>query len=278
MFDVGPKVKPNQFHRSCVALETYVQTNYKEPKEIVVALWTVAKPADLIPPTSLTRDDPDGYALDIQIFLDHSKTYKAWLKTYCDNEAWARGLIYSQCTTNHCTQLEGSSKFQTCKDAFDAITLLTLIEGLCSNLGDKVHGCYAVAESFKSLCIYYQPNSMPNDDYYQQLKGIIHILNNYANNGVLGHLPLLATEELTAMAAKGGYLVASVPDNQCNKGAKLASNKFLLPSCSVVQTSSTTMPSVKNYLTAMPWVSTTIPLHRKTCYLLNTYKPISPAP
>jgi len=38
VFDFGPNVKPDQFHRTRLAIENYVQTTIKDPGDIVYAM------------------------------------------------------------------------------------------------------------------------------------------------------------------------------------------------------------------------------------------------
>lgn len=278
IFDVGPKVKPDQYHRSRAAIENYIQTNFKDPKDIVQALRTLAKPVSLVPPTRPVRDanDPDGFALDVEVFRNENKIYMDRMQVYQANEARAWGLIYGQCTTTLRTQLEGTAKFQQCKDDFDVVLLLTLIERLCSNLGDKAQGYYAVAESFKTLCVYFQPDSMSNDDYYQHFKGMIRVLTKFAGEGVIGHLPLMAATELETMASTGGFTVSSATDDQRSAAAQVASDKFLaalmLSGANLKRFDSLKKELSNSFAMGVDNYPTTL---EEVLDLLNSYKPIA---
>ena len=230
IFDIGPNAKPDQFHRSRQAIENYIQTTYKDPRDLVQAFRTLKTPSTLVAPTRPKRDPakPDDYDCDFHDYKLAKEAYHARKEKFAAHEANAWGLVYGQCTAALRTELAGATNFEKCKDDFDVVTLLQLIEGLCSKLGDKAHSYYSVALSFKTLCMYYQPDHMSNDDYYQYFKSMVcAILKFFAGDDAIGHSPILAQAELEKMAADGGYLVSSATDDQRKEARDIAWEKFL---------------------------------------------------
>lgn len=63
IFDFGPNVKPDQFQKTRTAIETYIQSTFKDPRDIIVAIRTLTPPAALSPPPVPVKDPlkPSGF-------------------------------------------------------------------------------------------------------------------------------------------------------------------------------------------------------------------------
>jgi hypothetical protein len=232
VFDYGPNVKPDQFQRSRLAIENYIQTTYKDPRDIVEAIQNLAKPASLTPPprpvrsTTVTATSNDDYQCDMEDWKIANAVYNTRKEKYSSHEANAWGLIYGQCTAALRTQLEGSTGFQKCKTDFDVVALLTLIEGLCSKMGDVDQEYHSAATAFRTLCMYYQPDGMSNDDYYDRFKSMIRVIRKFSGEQAIGFLPIQAERELQAMAVAQGFSANSATDEQKENAIDVACDKL----------------------------------------------------
>ena len=233
IFDYGPNVKPDHFQRSRLAIENYIQINYKDPRDIVDAIRNLAKPASLTPPprpvrsNTVTATSNDDFLCDFEDWKEKNAAYNARKAKYASHEANAWGLIYRQCTAALRSQLEGSTGFQKCKSDFDVVSLLIMIEGLCSKMGDVEQEYFAVATAFRTLCMYYQPDGMSNDDYYDRFKGMVRVIRKFSGDQAIGFLPVQAEKELAAMATTQSFSVTSATDEQKEEAIEVACNKFL---------------------------------------------------
>ena len=224
IFDFGPNVKPDQFQKTRTAIETYIQSTFKDPRDIIVAIRTLTPPAALSPPPVPVKDPlkPELFEIDMVQYKFKYEDYQKRHTQYTADEAKAWAIIYGQCTAALRSQLEGASNFDTCKDSFDVIELLTMIERLSNKLGDKKQSYYAVAGTFRNLCMYYQPDGMSNDAYYQHFKSMIHVIEKFAGAGAIGNLPVLAEKELSAK----GITVSSATTADKKAAADTARDKF----------------------------------------------------
>lgn len=229
VFDFGPNIKPDQFQRTRLAIENYIQTTIKDPADIVDAIRHLKAPATLTPPTRPVRDinKPDEWNFDFEQWKLDNAEYNTRSTRFKSQSATAWGIIYGQCSAALRTELEGTNGFQKCREDHDVIALLTMIEALCSKLGDKNQEYFAVATSFKTLCMYYQPDGMTNDEYYDRFKAMVRVIRKFAGDLAIGYLPALAKQELEVMATRDGYSLSSAADAQKKEARDTASDKFL---------------------------------------------------
>ena len=229
IFDYGSHVKPDQYQKSRVMVETYIQSTFKDPRDIVETIRTLTKPTALSPPPVPAAKDPAHPEIYECAFVEYKCKYEDYHKRsaqFAADEARAWAIIYGQCTASLRTQLEGASNFQACRDSWDVITLLTLIERLSSRLGDKQHSYYAVATTFRTLCMYYQPDGMSNDDYYHHFKSMVRVITQFAGDGAIGHLPTLRQSELEAICKDNGTSVSSATSSEKKQADSRARDKF----------------------------------------------------
>ena len=135
VFDFGPTIKPDHFQRTRLAIETYIQTTYKEPRDIVAAIRTLEIPPDLLaPPARPKKDpnDPDDFAFAMEDWKNANTLYNTRKARFASHEANAWGLIFGQCSAALRTELTGTSGFDQCRADFDVVALLTMIEAICS--------------------------------------------------------------------------------------------------------------------------------------------------
>ena len=229
IFDYGTHVKPDQFQKSRVIIETYIQSTFKDPRDIVETIRTLSKPTSLSPPPVPAAKDPLHPEIYDCAFVQYKCKYEDYHKrstqfTADESRAWA--IIYGQCTAALRTQLEGTSSFQACRDSYDIITLLTTIERLSSRLGEKQHSYFAVATTFRTLCMYYQPDGMSNDDYYHHFKSMVRVITQFAGEDAIGYLPTLRQNELEAICKANGTTTSSATTDEKKEAATTARNKF----------------------------------------------------
>lgn len=76
VFDIGATAMHDQFRRTLQAIESYVQTNYTNAGDVVLAIRTLAPPPALTPPTRPVRDanNPSKYQFDV---IHYDVEYKA---------------------------------------------------------------------------------------------------------------------------------------------------------------------------------------------------------
>lgn len=246
IFDFGPHVKPDKFQKSRVAVETHIQSTFKDPRDIIEAMRHLAPPSTLSPPPPPAPKDPakpDIFELAMVAYKYQYEDYHKRSSQYTADQAKAWAIIYGQCTAALRTQLEGVSTFQTCRDTYNFIDLLTMIECLCSRLGEKQHGYYAVAGTFRALCMYYQPDGMSNDDdYYHHFQSMVRVITKFAGDDALGHLPTLSTKELTAICTANGTHVSTASNAEKSEAAATTREKF----CAALMLSGSNVKRYKN--------------------------------
>jgi hypothetical protein len=135
IFDYGSHVKPDQYLKSRVIVETYIQSTFKDPRDIVETIRTLTKPTALSPPPVPAAKDPAKPEIYECAFVEYKCKFEDYHKRssqFAADEARAWAIIYGQCTASLRTQLEGASNFQACRDSYNIVELLTLIERLSS--------------------------------------------------------------------------------------------------------------------------------------------------
>lgn len=84
IFDSGPNAKPDQFQKSRVAIETYIQSTFKDPRDIIEAICTMSRPAAIsLPPGAPAAKD----LLHPEIYDREIIEYKLKFETYYQRSA-----------------------------------------------------------------------------------------------------------------------------------------------------------------------------------------------
>lgn len=175
VFDIGAAATPDQFRRTLQAIENYVQTNYKDAGDVVLAIRNMAPPPTLTPPPIPTLDpnNPTQIQIDLIHYGDKYKANAAAERIYKSHLVNAWGLIYGQCTTAMKLKLEGMTEYATAKTTNDIIALLKLIQGLCCKFDVRSQKYVALAPTFRQTFVYFQDNQCSNDDFYNHWKSLV---------------------------------------------------------------------------------------------------------
>ena len=163
VFDIGATASPDQFRRTLQAIENYVQTNYKEAGDLVIAIRNLAPPPALIPPTVPTLDPNNPLQIKIDL-IHYDVAYKAHAAAehiYKSHLVNAWGLIYGQCTTALKSKLDGLTEYITAQQTHDIIALLQIIQGLCCKFDIQSQKYVALAATVRQMYVYFQDTLHP---------------------------------------------------------------------------------------------------------------------
>jgi hypothetical protein len=106
------------------------------------------------------------------------------IKVYEAHKSNAWALLLDQCSPSLITLLEGAPGFQAARAANDVVTLISLIQGYCCRFDRQGHPYMSVAEAFKSLCFAFQQPSQSNNDYFNDFKSLVEVLETYGGTGL----------------------------------------------------------------------------------------------
>ena len=161
IFDISATASPDQFRRTLQAVETYIQTNYKDAGDVVLAIRNLVPPPTLAPPPVPVLDPNNLTQFKIDL-IHYNVAYKAnaaaehIYKSHLVN-AW--GLIYGQCTTTLKSKLDGLTDFTTAQQTNHIIDLLKLTQGLCCKFDIQSQKYVALATTFRQTYVYFQDNN-----------------------------------------------------------------------------------------------------------------------
>jgi len=232
VFDIGTTAAPDQYRRTVLAIENYVQTNYTDAGDVVLAIRNLAPPPALTPPALPVRDpaNPDLFQIHMIHYDVAYKANAAAERKYKSHLVNAWGLIYSQCTTALKSKLDGMTEFTAAKATNNIIALLKIIQGLCCKFDVKSQKYVALAATFCQTFVYFQDNNCSNDDFYHHYKSLLATIQAFGGDDAIGVIPNFVEDELTVIAARDGTNVDLATNDQ-RLEAKLKSQERFLAAC-----------------------------------------------
>ena len=229
VFDIGATATPDQFRRTLLAIESYVQTNYTDAGDVVLAIRNLAPPSALIPPALPVRDpaNPDLYQIHVIHYDVAYKANAAAERKYKSHLVNAWGLIYGQCTTALKSKLEGMTDFTTAKATNDIIALLKLIQGLCCKFDVKSQKYVALAATFRQTFVYFQDNNCSNVDFYHHYKSLLATVQAFGGDNAIGVIPNFVEDELEVIVTRDGTTIDLATDDQKSEAKTKSQERFL---------------------------------------------------
>ena len=85
----------------------------------------------------------------------------------------------------------------------------------------------SIAEAFTSLCLAFQQPTQSNNDYFNDFKSSVEVLETYGGSGALGFLPEMIKVELEDICTAADTTVAIATDKQKLKATETSCAKFL---------------------------------------------------
>jgi hypothetical protein len=189
---------------------------YKTPADIVLAVRNRACP-NLTRPTHPVKrpnqSDPE-FTLDVFDYQEDHKPMNERIKIYDAHESNKWALFFDQCSPSLKTLLKGAPDFQTARASNDVIGLISLIQGYCCQFDHQGHPHMSIAEAFKSLCLAFQQPTQSNNNYFNDFKSLVKVLETYSGSGALGFLPEMIKVELEDICTTANTTVALATDEQ----------------------------------------------------------------
>ena len=230
VFDIGASANPASFNQVMEKIGLYIQKNYKEPNDIVLAIRNRARPNLTLPPRPVKGTQSDAeFSLDIFDYQEERKVIAARERVYKAHESNAWALIFDQCSTGLKTQLEGAPGYAAARASNDIVTLISLIQGYCCHFDRQSQTYIAIAETFKSVCLLFQRAHQSNDEYFKDFTSLVETLETYGGNGALGYLPTMIASELQLLCDQTSppTPITSATDAMKTTAAETVRSKFL---------------------------------------------------
>lgn len=89
-------------------------------------------------------------------------------------------VVYDQCTPRLKTQLEGTNTFETVKNAWDIIALITLIKGIVCKFDKQQQGVYSRMQAKTWVMTLYQGSKQLNSNYVEEVKAVGDVVESYS--------------------------------------------------------------------------------------------------
>ena len=232
VFDIGATASPDQFRRTLQAIENYVQTNYKDAGDVVLAIRNLAPPPTLVPPPVPTLDpnNPLQVKLDLIHYDVAYKAHAAADRIYKSHLVHAWGLIYGQCTTALKSKLDGLTEFTNAQQTNDIIALLKIIQGLCCKFDIQSQKYVALAATFRQTYVYFQDNNTSDSDFFHHYKSLLRTIQAFGGDDAIGVIPNFVDDELAEIAAEAGITVDVATDDQKLRAKLISQERFLAAS------------------------------------------------
>lgn len=236
IFDISATASSDQFQRTLQAIETYIQTNYKDAGDVVLAIRNLVPPPTLAPPPVpvLDPNNPTQFKMDL---IHYNVAYKANAATehiYKSHLVNAWGLIYGQCTTALKSKLKGLTDFTTAQQTNNIIDLLKLIQGLCCKFDIQSQKYVALAATFRQTYVYFQDNNTSDSDFFHHYKSLLCTLQAFGGDDAIGVIPNFVDDELAVIAADAGITVDLASDAQKLRAKNISQERSFSKRGSVV--------------------------------------------